>query len=75
MMVRRRATLIRYHLVERTGMPTKHEAMEIGLFRCFDSIVCLVVDHARSQCRGSVPACDWLVALPCPPVLAEPSGV
>jgi hypothetical protein len=35
MTVRRRATLSRYHLVEKTSMATKHEAMERGLFRCF----------------------------------------
>ena len=35
MTVRRHATLSRYHLVERTSMATKHEAIERGFFRCF----------------------------------------
>jgi hypothetical protein len=35
MTVRRRATPSRYHLVERTSMAAKHEAIERGLFRCF----------------------------------------
>ena len=45
-------------------MATKHEAMERDFCAAFDGIACLVVDHARFQCRGRT--LDWPVALPCP---------